>query len=197
MDQMSHVYFIRHAATDMAGTFCGHSDPDVNHLGATQIVDLVSSLSTKHIAMVYSSDLKRAQATASAIAKEKGIPCELHPALREIYFGQWEGLTWEEIERADPDYAGQWLANFPDLPAPSGEDFRAFESRVLKEVTQLLQENNHRPIAVVSHAGVLRIVLKHLFGYSAEDARIQTRTNCCIFDYEHQRASSTALEVCA
>ncbi len=194
---MNHVYFIRHAATDMAGTFCGHSDPDVNHPGATQIVDLVSSLSTKHIAMVYSSDLKRARTTASAIATEKGVPCELRPTLREIYFGQWEGLSWEEIERADPDYARQWLADYPNLPAPSGEDFRAFESRVLKEVTQLLQENSHRPIAVVSHAGVLRIVLKHLFGYSAEDARIQTRTNCCIFDYEPRGISSAAFEVSA
>lgn len=194
---MSHVYFIRHAATDMAGTFCGHSDPDVNPLGATQIVDLVSSLSTKPIAMVYSSDLKRARTTATAIATEKSIPCELRPMLREIYFGQWEGLTWEEVERADPDYSRQWLDNFPNLPAPSGEDFQAFEDRVLKEVTQLLQENNHRSIAVVSHAGVLRIVLKHLFGYSAEDARIQTRTNCCIFDYEHQGVSSAALEVSA
>ena len=56
---MSGLLFIRHAETDMAGTFCGHSDPSVNARGKQQILNLVAHLKpTKTIDEVYCSDLR-------------------------------------------------------------------------------------------------------------------------------------------
>jgi adenosylcobinamide-GDP ribazoletransferase len=96
---MSRVLFIRHAETDMAGRFCGHSDPDVNAKGRAQLTELAHLLSAEAIDAVYSSDLRRARSTAQAIAAARNIPLSLRPALREIDFGQWEGLSWEQIEQ--------------------------------------------------------------------------------------------------
>ena len=77
-----------------------------------------------------------------------GVDCHVRPALREINFGQWEGLTWEEIEGRDEAYARRWIAEYPRLPAPDGEDFRDFERRVLDEVRFLsIEAETQRPHA--------------------------------------------------
>ena len=83
----------------------------------------------------------------------------------------------------DPEYARKWMARYPHLPAPSGENFQTFEARVLEEVNHLL-DNNRGPIAVVTHAGVLRVVLRHLCGCSEEEAWQQTQAYCCVVRYE-------------
>ncbi len=179
---MSRVLFIRHAETEMAGRFCGHSDPELNAQGRMQVTGLTQLLSAEPIDAVYSSDLRRASSTAHAIAAAREIPQALRPALREINFGQWEGLSWEQIERLDPEYAREWIKRYPHLPAPSGELFQAFEARVLEEVNRLIHDNS-RPIAVVTHGGVLRVVLRHLCACSEEEAWQQTQAYCCIVRY--------------
>lgn len=179
---MSAILFIRHAETDMAGTFCGHSDPELNRRGLAQLDGLRDKLREKDIGAVYSSDLQRAGETAMAIAELFGVSCQVRPALREINFGRWEGLAWEEIERRDEAYARRWIAGYPRLPAPEGEDFADFERRVLDEVTLLAKEAKAlgRDIAVVTHAGVLRVVLCVLHGCSVEDAWARTKAYCSI-----------------
>jgi alpha-ribazole phosphatase len=180
---MSRVLFIRHAETGMAGRFCGHSDPELNAQGRMQLTALTHRLSAEPIDTVYSSDLRRASATAKAIAAVREISQVLRPALREMDFGQWEGLRWEQIEQMDPEYARMWVERYPHLPAPSGESFQAFEARVLEEVSHLL-DGNPGPIAVVTHGGVLRVVLQHLCGRSDAEAWQQTQEYCCIVGYE-------------
>jgi alpha-ribazole phosphatase len=185
---MSRVLFIRHAETDMAGRFCGHSDPDLNDKGRKQLTELAHLLSTEAIDAVYSSDLRRAKRTAQAIAEARKVPLSLRPALREIDFGHWEGLSWEQIEQRDPLYARKWMAGYPLLPAPWGESFQAFEERILQEVNQLL-DSSHGPMAVVTHAGALRVVMRHLCGCSDLDAWQQTQEYCSVVRYESRNMS--------
>ena len=180
---MSQVLFIRHAETEMAGRYCGHSDPDLSPQGRAQVIRLSQLLAEEMLDTVYSSDLRRAASTAEAIAAGRNIPQVLRPALREIRFGDWEGLTWEEVEQSDPDYAQKWVKSYPNLPAPSGESFEDFERRVLTEVNHLL-DRSAGPIAVVTHGGVLRVVLRHLCGYSDSRAWQETQHYCCVVRYE-------------
>jgi alpha-ribazole phosphatase len=180
---MSRVLFIRHAETEMAGRFCGHSDPDLNAQGQAQLAGLAQMLATETIEGVYSSDLRRAQSTAQAIAAGRNIPLTLRPALREIHFGEWEGLSWPEIEHLDPEYARRWADGYPRITAPTGEIFQEFEARVLKEISRLIDRGGES-IAVVTHAGVLRVVLRHLQGCSEQEAWQQTQPYCCIVRYE-------------
>ncbi len=179
---MSELLFIRHAETDMTGTFCGHSDPELNERGRIQLGELINRLRMEEIGVVYASDLRRAHTTGMAIAEAFGVDCRVRSALREINFGQWEGGTWKEIERRDGAYARRWIAEYPRLPAPDGESFHDFERRVLDEVKFLTLEAEaaDRRIAVVTHAGVLRTVLCALHGCSEDDAWEQTRSYCSI-----------------
>jgi alpha-ribazole phosphatase len=185
MARMSEIFFIRHAETDMAGTFCGHSNPSLNLRGRDQLSQLLHALDTESIHAVYASDLLRAQETAAAIATSRGIECHLRPALREINFGRWEGLTWDEVEveHTDTAYAQRWINEYPNLPAPDGESFRDFENRVLDEMGLLMMKAKEHDIAVVTHAGVLRIVLCRLCGRSEDEAWEQTKSYCSIIRY--------------
>jgi broad specificity phosphatase PhoE len=185
VDRVNGLVFIRHAETDMVGTFCGQSDPPVNAAGHRQIQRLAESLSTEPIAAVFTSDLQRSVTTAGTLAEFLAIPYITRPALREIDFGKWEGLTWEEIEKLDSTFAQQWLEAFPHLTPPDGESFEKFETRVIAETSYLLNQCKSTLIAVVTHAGVMRAVLRTLCGLDEKSAWALTKTYCCTFRYAH------------
>src|ERR1700729_3549296 len=148
VDSMSDVLLIRHGETDLAGTFCGHSDPPLNERGREQVAALIEELVDQHIDAVYASDLARAHETATALATAKEVPLCSPSGLREINFGDWEGLRWNEVETSDAQFAERWLGEYPSLAAPNGEAVHAFEARVMATFEALLQ-NDARPIAVV------------------------------------------------
>jgi broad specificity phosphatase PhoE len=176
---MSEMLFIRHGATALAGSFCGQSDPPLDASGLGQVAAMLDELAGESIEVVYTSDLRRARDTGAMLAAARGIPLRTLPGLREIHFGDWEGLTWEAIEQRDPGYAERWLREYPTCPAPGGEALVCFEARVLKTMEGLLRDET-RPIAVVSHAGVMRVVLQRLFAYSADASLALTREYCCV-----------------
>ena len=181
---MSGLVFIRHAETDLAGTFCGHTDPPLNAQGKMQVADLIRRLASEAIEEIWSSDLRRAEETAILLAQAFAVPCNTTSNLREIKFGAWEGMTWAEIEKRDADFAHRWTQSFPDLTAPGAEPFAAFEYRVLQEIKRLARRAEHKRIAVVTHGGVMRVVLREFLGRSEEEAWEITKPHCSSFLYE-------------
>jgi broad specificity phosphatase PhoE len=181
---MKELIFIRHAETDMTGHYCGHSDPPVNTAGQMQIQTLLADLRTERVNAIVSSDLRRAIATAQELAQVYDIEMSVRPGLREIYFGEWEGLSWNEVENRDPVFAQRWIDAFPNLPAPGGETFGVFRSRVLDEVSAIVNNVAGDTVAVVTHAGALRVILQTLLGRTEEAAIEATHRYCCWFKYK-------------
>jgi broad specificity phosphatase PhoE len=167
---VKHLLLIRHAETDMAGRFCGHSDPELSPRGRQQLAGVVDRLSEYAIQQIYTSDLRRARQTAEAIASHFGIGVEVRPGLREIHFGLWEGLSWSEIEACDPVLAKSWAERYPNCTAPGGESLQRFERRARAESAFLFAAATECPIAVVAHAGFMRVLLTMFYGVSEEEA---------------------------
>ncbi len=184
---MDTLLFIRHAETDLAGRFCGQSNPPVNGRGLRQIEELLNAIGNESIDVVYTSDLSRALTTAEAIGRAFGLSPTTVPRLREIDFGEWEGLSWVEIESRDQAYARRWSEAYPGLPAPGGEPFEAFQSRVLTEIGHLLAVSSQTCAAVVTHAGVMRVVLRALCGLNQQEAWERTKAYCGYFRYQPGR----------
>ena len=195
---MSHpatILFIRHAATDLAGTFCGSSDPALNQLGLEQTERLVRELAPEPIHAVYSSDLRRARQTAEALATSHGVSLGTCPALRELYFGDWESLTWEQIESRDPLFAARWVAAFPDLPTPQGEPIAQFRTRVLAALHAIRESAGAgQTLAVVTHAGPLRVLLEEFGHYAPQHAWERTREYTCVI--RCLQTSTNAFTIC-
>jgi broad specificity phosphatase PhoE len=183
----SSLFLIRHAETDLAGTFCGSSNPAVNAAGERQLTALLKSLRTMPglpLSIVYTSSLERAVTTARRVADCFSARLCILPDLCEVHFGEWEALTWQQIEQRDPIYARQWLDEYPARPAPGGEPLDHFEARVLSVFDTIVSRNERA--AMVSHAGVLRVILTRRFMMNDEEAWHQTRAYCSVFRYPLQ-----------
>jgi len=171
---MNDLVLIRHVETDLAGTFCGHSDPDLNAAGEQGLRALLEQAAPLGIERIYSSDLRRASRTAMAIGNRIGTPVEFRSGLREIHFGLWEGLRWEQIQQQYPHEAQLWVREFPMRRAPAGEEYRDFTARVDAEFRGVVGRRTGGAQAIVTHRGVMQYVLTRLCGFSEDDARKQT-----------------------
>jgi alpha-ribazole phosphatase len=171
---MSSLIFIRHGETDMAGKFCGHSDPELNAAGELQAARAADEVANLGIERIYSSDLLRAAQTAAVLGRRIGVEVELRDSLREIDFGLWEGLSWQEIEARFPQEAGRWMHESPPRGAPGGEAYATFTARIDAALEPLLCESLLRTIAVVTHLGVMSYALTKFFGFSEEEAWTKT-----------------------
>jgi alpha-ribazole phosphatase/probable phosphoglycerate mutase len=161
---MNTLLLIRHAHTHMAGRFCGHSDPELSSIGHGQLSEIATQVQRWPLSIVYASDLKRAAQTAEAIASPRELNVRLRPSLREIYFGDWEGRSWDETEAADPAFAASWLKAYPNNTPPGGETFHDFEQRVRDELAALAVLIDREVAATVTHAGFIRTALSLISG---------------------------------
>ena len=102
---------------------------------------------------VYSSPLQR----CATLAGDLFIPQEIHydDRLKEYDFGMWEMMKWDDI---DKDSSEKWMADFVNIPAPGGESLGVMHTRV-KEFVDELSAQAYSRIALVTHSGVIRIVL--------------------------------------
>ncbi len=157
------LLLIRHAETALAGTFCGHSDPPVNLRGLEQIETLLSGLRDSGFAAVYTSDLRRAHTTAAALAAVHAVPLVTRPALREIDFGEWEGLQLvaDRGARRRSPHSNGWTAT-QTCRRREARPSRLLRLVCWRRVAALQQLAGSSLVAVVTHAGVLRVVLQTL-----------------------------------
>ena len=170
---MRKIALIRHAETTMAGRFCGHSDPDLNAAGEMQLARIVEQVLPLGIDRIVSSDLRRASRTAQIIGQRIGVDPEFRQRLREIHFGLWEGMSWNEITAHFPCEAQAWIAEFPSN-APQGEPSADLCARVEAEFNSLLHTSADGATAVVTHRGPMRYALTKFFGRSEQEAFEQT-----------------------
>lgn len=171
---MKTIILVRHAETAMAGRFCGHSDPDLNVVGEMQLTNIVDRTRPLGINRIVSSDLRRTLRTAQAIGCGIGVEPQLRPRLREMHFGLWEGMSWNQIAEQHPHEAQAWIDGFPTRSAPHGEPYAAFCERVDAEFNALMDATNDGATAVVTHRGPMQHALVKFFGRSAEEAFGQT-----------------------
>jgi len=161
---VSSILLIRHAQSQLAGRFCGSSNPFLSSAGEVEARELAEKLRATVISHIFCSPLRRAVMTAEAIAATREVPLTVMDGLREMDFGEWEGLTWREIELRDPQFARQWMEQFPSLTAPGGEPFEAFRQRVESAYLQVQGENVSGTVAIVAHSGVLGVLLARTSG---------------------------------
>lgn len=99
------IVVLRHAETDdnAAGIWQGHKDSELSERGRRQVVAAAADLAAYEPALLLSSDLKRAAATADAVAQLTGLEVRLDARLREVHVGQWQGLHQDEVRSRHPE----------------------------------------------------------------------------------------------
>ncbi|MBT9331252.1 histidine phosphatase family protein [Paracidobacterium acidisoli] len=185
---MSRIVFIRHTATDMAGRFCGHSDPDLNATGEEQLRHLLDEIAPLGIERIFSSDLLRARRVAEAIASHYEAELYFRSTLREISFGEWESMEWSEIQSRFPEQAQRWLIGFPLEAAPGGESYESFTTRVALELQTIVCEQDKSVTAIVTHRGVMQFALARFFSIPAAETWQRTARYGAVVSVEFDEA---------
>ncbi len=157
------LVLVRHGEVDANREmrYLGRSDPDLNPTGLEQAQRLAANLAEVGLQAVISSPLARARDTAEAIAARVGLQVGLEPRLREMDFGDWEGMTRGEV-RARGNEAARALAAWetdPNVAPPQGESLAAAQARALELTTELLRTMPGATVALVSHVGPLKALL--------------------------------------
>lgn len=162
---MSLLYLIRHGETDWnrAMRIQGQSDTELNAEGMEQARRLGARMARWRIDRAITSDLARARETARLILGDREVTLETDQRLRERHFGEWEGLTREEVEARDAAAARHWREEPWTFRPPGGESLADVARRATPVVEELRGEPGH--ILIVSHGGTLQTILRHLLGW--------------------------------
>lgn len=158
---MSRFFWVRHGPTH-AKTMVGWSDIPADLSDHAQIARLSDHIPND--AIVISSDLIRAVATADAIAGPRPrLPHD--PGLREIHFGEWELRRFDEIE--DQDHIRSYWENPGEIAPPGGESWNQVCARVHDAVDRLIAHHPGRDFVVVAHFGVILTQVQAALGIDA------------------------------
>ena len=167
------LFLIRHGETEWNKVlrYQGQTDIDLNETGFNQARLLSKRLKNKKIDRIYSSDLKRAANTASIVAEPHELKLRKEKKLREICFGEWEGMNYEEIIQEYPEIFKKWRNDPVSVPPPEGETFLEFQKRVIDIINKIKDLHAGERVAVVAHGGTIRVYLAHILGMPLEGNR--------------------------
>jgi broad specificity phosphatase PhoE len=168
---------VRHGRTawNARKRFQGHTDVPLDDEGRAQATALAALLRDERIDAAVSSDLGRAAETARIVLGARSVPLRLDPDWREMRFGDWEGLTWDEIVAANPSLDAGNETSVKDYTPGGGETFEELCARIARAVERMTSELADDGVALVAtHAGPLHALLSVLLG-DAERAALKVR----------------------
>ena len=168
------LYLCRHGETDfpLDRIYCDErEDPPLNAAGRCQAKALAEGLAGERVEKIYASPVGRTRETAEYLARVSACEIETVPALVERRFGSWEGLSFDEIQRADPEGYAAWKADQAGYAPPGGETAYDLAERVVPAMAAIAEAHPRGRIAVVSHVGPLRVFLTGALGMPLERYR--------------------------
>jgi broad specificity phosphatase PhoE len=161
---MTTIFLIRHAEFDLLGkTLCGRTGGiSLNETGRQQARRLAMRLSRFPLDAIVCSPLDRACETAQPLAAITGLEVRKSPNLNEIAFGNWTGLSFDELKGL-PDW-NDFNSCRSCNRAPGGESLIEVQSRAVGEINKIAAGFPEGNIAVISHGDVIRTAIAYYLG---------------------------------
>ncbi len=162
MERTTSLLFLRHAEVENAyhRVFGGRIDMDLSALGQRQAVALAEYVTRRfRVEALYSSPMKRVRMTTGPLVQKLGLEPVLLDGLREVDFGVWTGLRWEQIFERFGVTAFDWLDQLERGGIPDAEPEEIFRSRVDQCLRRIFQEQSGGTVAIACHGGVIRMAL--------------------------------------
>ncbi len=160
---MTVFHLLRHGEPTVFGRINGRL-PGVrlSARGRAEIAAVAARLAEEKIEALYASPLQRTQETAAILSELLGLPVGCRDDVIELDFGEWTGLTADEI-RKDPRW--QVWSNCRSIAViPGGESWRQVQDRVVGALFDLRQVHPDGSVVIVSHGDVIRAALLFALG---------------------------------
>lgn len=167
MNKRKRIYLVRHGQVEGYEQIpvYGHTDVETTDVGRLQMEHLAERLRLADLSAIYCSDLERTRLGARIIGRYHDVPHHAHPELREMHFGDWEGLTLADIRERFPEELERRKNDIVDFAPPGGgESIGQLAGRVLTCFRKILTRHEEEDILIVAHGGVNRVILCHALG---------------------------------
>ncbi|MCG5213171.1 histidine phosphatase family protein [Streptosporangium sp. KLBMP 9127] len=175
---MTTLVLARHGETvwHAENRYTGLTDVELTPRGLEQAERLAVWASTAGLTGVWASPLSRARITAEAVSRE----VRTDDRLRELDFGQGDGLTTAEMRERFPEARAAFERDPAAHPLPGGEDPHAAAERFVAALTDIAAGQDDGRILVVAHTTAIRLALCHLIGVPlGEYRRVFPRLDNC------------------
>ena len=159
----TYIDLLRHGEVEGGSCYRGITDDPLSSKGWTQMHSKLNLQPDWEI--IISSPLSRCYAFAYALAEKQQCQLIASPGLQEINFGDWEGKTAAQI---DPQLLAQFYTDPVHFTVPNGEQFIDFRQRILKSWQALIRTHKGKRILLITHAGVIRIILADILGMDTQ-----------------------------
>ena len=163
------IVLLRHGqtASNAEGRIQGQIDTSLNEVGLAQAEALGTVFAADPPAVVVTSDLQRARTTAQAVCDHVGLPLLIDARLRETFFGEWQGLTGDEVRAGWPKEYDDWVHH---VGAPvGGETPQQVGERAVEVAREHLVEDG--TLLLVTHGGTARALVGMLTELPADQWR--------------------------
>lgn len=161
-----HLDLLRHGETELGGGLRGSLDDALTANGWAQMRAAV--VEQGPWARVISSPLQRCARFAEELGARLDLPVSLEKDLQELHFGAWEGQSAAALMQTDAEGLGLFWADPYNFTPPEGEPVSDFSDRVLGAVSRLHQAYAGERVLLISHGGVMRLLLARARGLPRE-----------------------------
>lgn len=160
------LYLVRHGQTSFSreNRFCGTSDPSLTDAGQAMADALSSVYAATTWDAIYTSPMLRTRQTAAPLARLAGVTAVVEDGLTEIAYGDWEGLTVDEVKARWPEAYEYWAKDVASRGTPGGETAFHVAARAMRVVEAIRTRHPAGNVLVVSHKATLRIITCALLG---------------------------------
>jgi len=167
---MTKLILVRHALTtdNQNNRLSGHIDSAISESGKKQINKLTNYLEKIEIDKIYTTTSSRTKDTVKQIAKLKKIDIIEKETLKEISFGDFEGITFDEIRSNHPKQFQDMIDKEYEYKYPNGESLIDSYNRVANEISKIIFDNKDKTILICSHGGTIRNIITYLISNSYE-----------------------------
>ncbi|MFI9326167.1 bifunctional RNase H/acid phosphatase [Kitasatospora sp. NPDC052868] len=143
----------------------GGSDPELSEKGRWQAERAAEALVARgSIQAVVSSPMRRTRQTAETVAARLGLEVRYEEGLREVDFGDWEGLTFAEVQERHPEDLNAWLGSAKAKPTGSSESFTTLTHRAGVARDKILARYPGKTVLVVSHVSPIKTLVRLALG---------------------------------
>ncbi|WP_239470382.1 histidine phosphatase family protein [Archangium violaceum] len=163
---VTRMVLVRHGqpVEEMRGRCYGRLDVGLSASGRLQAERAARFLAEAPLLRIYASPRQRALESAAPLAELKGMAVDTEEAFRELDFGLFEGLSYEEAEKRHPEVYAEWMAHPTQVRFPEGESYPEMRERVRSAGRALRTRHAGETFVLVSHGGVNRTLLAEALG---------------------------------
>lgn len=185
---MTSITLIRHGQVIGAPALHGHTDVALSEQGHINLYNIMERVHSQlPIDKLISSPLRRCSDVAQEFARQHEIHCQLIPEFKEMHFGDWDGVAFDQLgsewKNLEAFYASPFL-----IHPPQGETLSTFVNRVINAWHELTAQIKGGHCVLICHGGVIRIIIAHILQMGWKNANLFTQLH---IDY----ASHTRIEI--